>query len=140
VAETSFSLHIVSPDGEVVKDDVEFVVFPGEELGELGVLPNHSPLIAALKAGVIRCTKDAAVKKIAISGGFVEIGDNAATVLAETAELAADIDVARAQAALARAEKRLANKTPEIDAVRAELALARAKARIQAASKEQALH
>ncbi|MDR3270454.1 MAG: F0F1 ATP synthase subunit epsilon [Peptococcaceae bacterium] len=136
----NYNLRIVSPDGNVLKDDVSFAVFPGEGLGELGVLPNHAHLIAALKPGVIRYTKDSTVKKMAISGGFVEIGNNAATVLAETAEPGDKIDVSRAQTALARAEKRLANKTPEVDVKRAELSLARAKARLQAAGKGQDLH
>jgi F-type H+-transporting ATPase subunit epsilon len=131
----TFTLRIVSPEGNIFKEDVEFVVLPGEELGELGILPNHAPLIAALKPGVIRYTKDGAVKKIAISGGFVEVGDNLVTVLAETAELAEKIDLERAKAALDRAQKRLANRYPELDITRAELALEKAKARIAAKQK-----
>lgn len=128
----TFSLSIVSPEGNVLKEDAEFVVLPGGS-GELGILPNHAPLIAGLDVGVIRYTLNGSVKRAAIAGGFVEVVDNAVTVLADTAELAEAIDRARAQQAKERALKRLSARTNEIDLRRAELALRRAAARINAA-------
>lgn len=131
----TFTLHVVSPEGNVLKEDVEFVVLPGVD-GELGILPEHAALIAALDSGVIRYTANGTTKKLATSGGFVEVADNKATVLADTAEFGELIDLERARAAQERAEKRLAHKTQDIDTRRAELALRRATARINAAEKK----
>ncbi|MGI6119943.1 MAG: F0F1 ATP synthase subunit epsilon [Desulfosporosinus sp.] len=127
----TFSLQIVSPEGNVMKEDVEFVVLPGGA-GELGILPNHAPLIAGLDIGVLRYTLDNNVKRVAVSGGFVEVVDNAAIVLANTAEPSENIDLERAKAAQERALKRLESQSPETDIKRAELALRRAIARIRA--------
>jgi len=127
----TFSLRIVSPEGDVLKEDVEFVVLPGG-LGELGILPNHAPLIAGMEIGVIRYTLNSSVKRAAVSGGFVEVIDNSVIVLADTAILSADIDVARAAAAKERAKRRLDSRSNEIDVRRAEFALRRATARIEA--------
>lgn len=127
----TFSLQIVSPEGNVLKEEVEFVVLPGGQ-GELGILPNHSALIAGLDIGVIRYTLNSTIKRVAITGGFVEVADNSATVLADTAELSETIDLARAVDAKERAMKRLAARSNEIDLRRAEYALRRASARINA--------
>lgn len=130
----TFALRIVSPTGDILKEDVEFVVLPGG-LGELGILPNHAPLIAGLDIGVIRYTKESKVKRVANAGGFVEVIDNTVTVLSDTAERSEDIDVKRAQGAKERALKRLADHSnaSDIDIKRAEIALRRAIARINAA-------
>lgn len=130
----TFDLRIVAPEGQVLKEDVEFVVLPGEA-GELGILPHHSPLIAGLKTGVLRYTKNGVNKKVALSGGFVEVAENKATVLADTAEPGEMIDLTRAMAAKERAEKRL-NTRADVDIIRAEYALRKALARISAAEKE----
>lgn len=127
----TFSLSIVSPEGNVLKEDVEFVVLPGG-LGELGILPNHSPLISGLDVGVIRYTLNNTTKRVAIAGGFVEVVDNSATVLADTAELSNGIDLTRAVEAKDRAMKRLSNRSNDIDVRRAEYALRKAMARIDA--------
>ncbi|MGE4271757.1 MAG: F0F1 ATP synthase subunit epsilon [Desulfitobacterium sp.] len=128
----TFTLRVVSPEGNVLKQEAEFVVLPGET-GEVGILPNHAPLITALGIGVIRYTANGKVEKIATSGGFVEVSDNKVTVLADTAEPGDRIDLERAIAAKERAETRLAHRTDGIDSRRAELALLRAVARIHAA-------
>ncbi len=128
----TFALNIVSPEGHVLKEEAEFVVIPGGA-GELGILPNHAPLIAGLKIGVMRYSKENNVHRLAVSGGFAEIADNAVTILANTAELSEDIDVERALAAKERAEQRLRDTSGDIDVARAELALKRAIARLSAA-------
>ncbi|HEX3015147.1 MAG TPA: F0F1 ATP synthase subunit epsilon [Desulfobacteria bacterium] len=127
----TFTLNVVSPEGNVLKEEVEFVVLPGGA-GELGILPNHAPLIAGLSIGVARITINGSVKRLALAGGFVEVVDNSATVLADTAELSEKIDLSRALKAKERATKRLASAASEIDVKRAELALRRAIARINA--------
>lgn len=130
----TFNFVVVAPAGEVLNTEVEFVLAPGAE-GELGILANHSPLIANLVIGVVRYTQNGKVEKMAISGGFLEVAQNKATILANTAELAESIDVARAEAAKERAEKRLGEKQAETDMIRAEVALKRAVARLRAIEK-----
>ncbi|MFA7078047.1 MAG: F0F1 ATP synthase subunit epsilon, partial [Syntrophomonas sp.] len=126
-------LEIVTPEDRLLKDEVQFVVVP-EINGELGVLRNHAPLIAALDIGVLRYTDpNGAIKKMAVSGGFMEVMDNEARILAETAEHGTKIDVLRAKAAKERAEARIAAKAAETNMTRAEFALHRAIARIRAA-------
>ncbi|MDD4170764.1 MAG: F0F1 ATP synthase subunit epsilon [Syntrophomonas sp.] len=129
----TFMLEIVTPEDRLLKDEIQFVVVP-EINGELGVLRNHAPLIAALDIGVLRYTDpNGAIKKMAVSGGFMEVMDNEARILAETAEHGSKIDVLRAKAAKERAEARIAAKAAETDMKRAELALYRSIARIRAA-------
>lgn len=127
----TFNLKVVAPDGQVLNKDVEFAVAPGEN-GEIGILPNHAPLIASLGIGVIRYTENGKVNKIAISGGFMEVVKNKVTILANTAETSESINLERAQAAKERAEKRLRERQPDVDVARAEVALKRAVARIKA--------
>lgn len=128
----TFTLRVVSPEGNVLKEEAEFVVLPGGN-GEIGILPNHAPLISSIGIGVIRYTVNGKVHKIATSGGFVEVSDNKVTVLADTAEPGERVDLDRALAAKERAEKRLAQRSEDINIRRAELALLRAIARIHAA-------
>lgn len=130
----TFNFIVVAPDGQVLNKDVEFVVVPGEG-GELGILPNHAPLIASLGIGVIRYTENAKVNKIAVSGGFMEVFDNKVTVMASSAETSESINVQRAQSAKERAEKRIHEHRPDIDIIRAEHALRRAVARLRATEK-----
>ena len=128
----TFDFSVVAPDGQVFRKEVEFVVVPGVA-GEIGILPNHAPLVAGLGIGVIRYTDEGVVRKIAISGGFMEVANNKVTVLAKTAEKAEDINVERAKAAKERAEKRLQERRPDTDILRAQIALQRAIARLKAA-------
>lgn len=136
MADNTFMLEIVTPEKILFKDEVEFMVAPAVD-GEIGVMRNHAPLVAALKIGVLRY-KDAKgnEKKVAVSGGFMEIIDNTGRILAETAEKGENIDVLRAKAAKERAERRLAQRDETINAIRAEQALKRAIARIRAAGAE----
>jgi F-type H+-transporting ATPase subunit epsilon len=111
---------------------VDYVSAPGVE-GEFGVLPGHVNLLSALAVGALRFDADGKSQNVFISGGFAEVSNNTVTVLADAAELAGDIDQARAQAARERAEKRLADKTDKVDITRAEAALKRAGARLHIA-------
>ena len=107
-------------------------VCPGVE-GEFGVLPQHVSLLSALKIGGLRYRADGKDEVVFISGGFADVNNNVLTVLAESAELAADIDTARAMAAKERAEKRLAEHSDKVDVTRAEASLQRAVMRLQLA-------
>ena len=101
-------VEIVSPAGRVCSGETQGVKAPGVE-GSFEVLKNHAPMIAAIEVGPL-VLKDNTGTSItfATSGGFLEVADNAVTVLAQTAELASDIDVERAQAAEQRAVEALA--------------------------------
>ncbi len=127
-------LEIVTPEKKEFSENVDFVVVPGE-LGELGILPNHIPLVSSLKIGEIRVHVDNNVTKFAVSGGFVEITKKKVTVLADTAERADEIDVERAQRAKERAERRLCeNNYEDIDVERARIALKKALNRLKVAN------
>ena len=127
-------LEIVTPAKKIFGEEVEFVVAPGT-FGELGILPDHAPLVSDLKIGILRYKQEGQEYKLAISGGFLEVKNNKATVLATAAEKADDIDTERALKALKRAEERLNKKTPETDTTRAEMALKRAMNRLHLVGK-----
>ena len=132
MAESTQRLEIVTPEKKVFTGDVNFVVVPGE-LGELGIMPNHAPLMSSLKIGLVRAQQEGKTFKFAVSGGFVEIRNNKVTILADTAESPEEIDRERAERAKERAEKRVADKACEgYDERRAELALKRALNRLKA--------
>ncbi|MDD3895323.1 MAG: F0F1 ATP synthase subunit epsilon [Syntrophomonadaceae bacterium] len=133
MADNTFMVEIVTPEQILLKDEIQFLVVP-ELNGELGVLKNHAPMIAALDIGVLRYTDpEGKVKKIALSGGFMEVIYNEVRVLAETAEQGSEIDILRAKAAKERAEKRLQLQDENINSGRAEMAMRRAMARLKAA-------
>ncbi|MDP2735816.1 MAG: F0F1 ATP synthase subunit epsilon [bacterium] len=130
----TFLLRIVTPDRQIVREDVEEAQIPGKE-GYMGILPSHAPLISELKVGEISYRRGREVRHLAVTWGFVEVLPEQVTVLAETAERAEEIDVARAQAAKERAERLLKNPNPDTDIARATVALERALVRLQVASK-----
>ncbi|MDZ7373911.1 MAG: F0F1 ATP synthase subunit epsilon [candidate division KSB1 bacterium] len=132
----TFLLEIVTPQGVVFSDQVEAVRAPGID-GYFGVLPGHTPLMTALRVGEIRVRRKGELIRFATSGGFVEVLPRRMIILAETAEEAAKIDVARALAARERALKRLRQRTPDIDLERARAALARAMNRLRVAGYEE---
>ena len=103
--------------------------------GQLGILKNHIPVIAALDIGVTKAVIGAEFDCIATIGGILQFSNNTATILTDSAELDCDIDIARAKLAKERAEARLKAKDESVDITRAQLALARAIARISASKK-----
>jgi F-type H+-transporting ATPase subunit epsilon len=133
--EKTFKLEIVTPRKIVFSGDVLSFSAPGV-VGAFQVLYNHAPLLAEIGVGEVKL-KDAqgAERRYATSGGFVDVLHNRATVLAETAETPAEIDVARAESAKERARKRLADRATETDVRRAEAALARALNRLKVAKR-----
>ena len=131
MAET-LQLEIVTPDRLVEKDVVSEIQIPGKD-GYLGILPGHAPLITELGIGEIRYVADHTTVHLAVAWGFAEVLPDKVTILAETAERAEEIDLARAQQARERAEQRLKSASGDVDFDRAEIALERAQARIQVA-------
>jgi len=131
---TSLALEIVTPDKAIVKEQVDEVQLPGSE-GYLGVLPGHAPLVTSLQVGEMWYRKGQDTKFLALAFGFAEILPDRVTVLAQIAERAEDIDVARAEAAKRRAEERLARPVMDMDSERARLALLKSLIRLQVASR-----
>jgi len=103
---THLDLQIVTPDRLVVREQVDEVQIPGAQ-GYFGVLPGHTPMLAALAVGEMWYRKGSAMEKIALGGGFAEVTPDRVVVMADTAERADEIDVERAQRARDRAEARL---------------------------------
>jgi F-type H+-transporting ATPase subunit epsilon len=99
-------LEIVTPDAKIFSGDVTTVVLPGQ-LGEMGVLPNHAPLVTALVPGELRYTVGTNVTELAVGAGFVEVGAHGVKVLTDLAMADAHIDEATVQAALDAAQARL---------------------------------
>lgn len=129
-------LEIVTPERKVFEQDVNMVIVKGVE-GELGILPNHIPLVTPLKIAPVKAKVGNSETFIAVHGGFMEVRKDKVVILAEAAELGADIDVSRARLAKERAERRLAQQQSDINAKRAELALHRAMNRINAAGEKE---
>ncbi|EMI11293.1 F-ATPase epsilon subunit [Anoxybacillus thermarum] len=130
----TIKVSVVTPDGPVYEADVEMVSAKAQS-GELGVLPGHIPMVAPLEIGAVRLKKGNATELVAVSGGFLEVRPDRVTILAQAAERAENIDVARAKAAKERAERRLQAKQDDIDHKRAELALRRAINRLNVANR-----
>jgi F-type H+-transporting ATPase subunit epsilon len=101
--------EITTPEGKVYSEQVDEVVLPTPN-GEIGILPNHIPLVSLLNAGELRIKKGSEVTYLAVSGGFIEIRPDKIVVLADTAERAEDIDEERAEEARNQAEKMLTEK------------------------------
>ena len=131
---THLDLQIVTPDRLVVREQVDELQIPGSE-GYFGVLPGHTPLLAALAVGELWYRKGTEKTYVAIAYGFAEVLPDGVTILAQLAERADEIDVERADAALKRAEERLAGPRSEIDYERARIALAKSLSRLQVSSR-----
>src|SRR5215510_11609173 len=131
---TKILLEIVTPDRALLREDVDEVVVPGSE-GELGILPGHTPLLASLKVGELWYRQGHERHSVVIAFGFVEVMPDRVTVLAQIAERAQDIDVARAERAKRRAEERVARPHADMDFERARVALIKALTRLQVASR-----
>jgi F-type H+-transporting ATPase subunit epsilon len=132
----AIELIVVTPERQLLRETVVEVTIPGLQ-GALGILPGHAPLMTELGIGELSYRTAASSQPITLSivRGFAEVLPDRATALAETAERAEEIDLARAEAAKARAEKRLASGDTNIDWDRAGVALQRALIRIQVARK-----
>ena len=128
-------LDIVSAERAIFSGPVEMVIATGE-LGELGVVPGHAPLLTLLKPGEIRVTQLGGQDEIFyVSGGILEVQPNCVSVLADMVERADSLDEAVALEAKARAEEAMADKNSEIDYSLASMELARAIAQIRAIQK-----
>lgn len=135
MAASPIRLEVVTPERAVLEEDVESVVLPGVR-GAIGVLPGHAPMVVALRPGTLRYRQGGRYYRVAVTGGFFELAGGRATVLADAAELAPEIDVERARRALERARERLTRPSPDLDVERARAAMERAVTRIKTAQDE----
>jgi len=135
--QTTLHLNVVTLTRPVVSEAVSEVVAPGSE-GYFGVLPDHVPFITTLKPGNLTYWRGKEAHHLAVSRGYAEVRGDRVSILVDSAETAEEIDVARADRARERAERRLAawaSGSEDIDFTRAEAALHRALARLEAAGK-----
>ncbi len=131
---STIHVDIVTAERTVFSDEVEMVIAPGID-GELGILPRHAPLLTALQVGVLRLKKGGEEILMAIGGGFMDVTPTKVVILADSAERAEEIDVARAEEARRRAEQLMRQKLSEVDFVRAEAALRRSLVRLKVAER-----
>ena len=127
-------LDIVTAEKVIYSGEVDIVIAPGHD-GQLGILPHHAPLMTTLNAGELIARKGAEDFIIAISGGFLEVLPDRIIVLADAAERAEEIDIARAEAAKKRAQESLSHSASQLESAAAEAALRRAIARLEVAER-----
>ena len=129
----SFKVMIVTPEQTAYEGDVISATIPGMA-GYIGIWANHAPLVAAVVPGLVSLKIDAIgnAKYFSVGTGFLEISDNVVNLMTDTCELGDEVDVPRAEDALARARERLASIEADLDRERARLAVSRAQARLNA--------
>ena len=131
---TKLQLQIVSADRSLLNETVDEVVIPGFD-GYFGVLPGHTPMLAVLQIGELWYRQGQEKHYVSLAFGFAEVLPDRVTILAQIAETAAEIDVARAEAAKKRAEERIARPAADMDAERARISLMKALIRLQVATR-----
>jgi F-type H+-transporting ATPase subunit epsilon len=128
------TLEIVTPDRAIAHEQVDEVEIPAEN-GYLGILPGHTPLLAALRVGELWYRRGQDRTYLSVAFGFVEVQPDRVTILAQVAERADEIDVVRAEAAVRRAQSDLSKATALDDVQRAGLELMKALMRVEVAAK-----
>ena len=131
---TKLQLQIVSADRSLLNETVDEVVIPGFD-GYFGVLPGHTPLLAVLAVGELWYRQGQEKHYLLIAFGFAEVQPGRVTILAQGAEKAEEIDLARAEQAKKRAEERVSRPTVNMDAERARIALLKSLIRLQVATR-----
>ena len=126
----TLKLEIVTPEGVTYSEDVEMVTLPGSE-GELGVYPNHVPLMTQVVAGEITARRNGSDEWLAVGDGFVEITGERVAILTDMAIKAENIDEAKAEEARKRAEARLAEKLDDEETALVSAALAHSLAQLK---------
>jgi F-type H+-transporting ATPase subunit epsilon len=132
----TIQVDVVSAEESIFEGLAEFVVLPGES-GELGIFPQHTPLITRIRPGAVRIKLVGKNEEefVFVAGGILEVQPNRVTVLADTAIRGHDLDEAKAEEARKMAEEALANRSADIDYAQAQAELASAMAQIAAIRK-----
>lgn len=128
----TIKISVVTAEESVLEDEVDMVVAPGIE-GQLGILPRHAPLLTALQPGELRMKKGGTETVLMVTGGFLEVRPDQVIVLADAAERVEQIDLARAEEAMKRAQERIRTHATDMDLDRANASLRRASVRIKIA-------
>lgn len=133
---STIKVDVVSAEESIFEGEAEFVALPGES-GELGIYPQHIPLITRIKPGAVRIKLVGKAEEtfIFVAGGILEVQPGRVTVLADTAIRGQDLDEAKAEEARKKAEEALLNRSADIDYAKAQAELAEAIAQIQAIRK-----
>lgn len=134
MAET-MRLQVVVPDGGFFDGEVTMVELNTAN-GQMGIYPHHIPLTVAAEPGILKIHQGSDVKHATLMSGFIQVLPDKVTILSETSEWPDEIDGARANEARIRAERRIAEKSPETDLARAEAALSRALVRLSLVEKK----
>ena len=133
-----YDLTVLAPDHTLFQGRVRSLIAPGAE-GYFGILARHAPLVAQLGTGVLSVTgENGDASHFAVHSGFLEVEPDGVTILADSAETGAEIDIERARAAEGRARQRIRSHQSDVDFARAEAALRRALARIRTIEKRRA--
>jgi F-type H+-transporting ATPase subunit epsilon len=129
-------VDVVSAEEQIFSGLAEFVVLPGE-VGELGILPGHMPLMTRIRPGAVRLKLPGQVDEelIFVAGGILEVQPGLVTVLADAAIRGHDLDEVKASESKRRAEEALADRSAELDYARAQSELAEAVAQLAAISR-----
>jgi F-type H+-transporting ATPase subunit epsilon len=136
----TLKLEIVTQERSIYSDDVDFVIAPGVE-GELGILPNHCPLITMLQPGELKIIKKDEEILIAIGGGFLEVRPDRIIILADVADRDDEIDMQKVEEAIRRAEQLLSNREiSAVDKTELETSLRLELARLNIAEKRKKKH
>ena len=133
---STIHVDVVSAEESIFDGEAEFVALPGEA-GELGIYPQHTPLITRIKAGAVRIKQPGRNEEefVFVAGGILEVQPNRVTVLADTAIRGADLDEAKASDAARRAEEAMAKAKSDIDLARAQSEFAMMAAQLAAIRK-----
>jgi F-type H+-transporting ATPase subunit epsilon len=127
---TTLHFRIVTPDGEIFKADAEYVSLPGSE-GELGIYPNHIPLVTATQAGTVMARVNGQEHHFAVGRGAAELAGDHVSLIADGAIDEDNIDAAAAEAAIKRAEEAMQDKLSGEEVATLEASIARASAQIK---------
>ena len=122
---STIKVNVVSAEEQIFSGDAEFVALPGEG-GELGILPQHTPLISLIKPGFVRITlpETKEVKQVFVAGGVIEVQPHLVTVLADTAIRSEEMDRAKTEKAIAEAREARSKATSEVDLAKLDAELA----------------
>ena len=132
---STLKLEIVTPDAKVFSDDVEMVTLPGSE-GEMGIYPQHVPVVTEIVSGELIARKEGRDLHLAVGEGFVEITSDRVAIMTDMAILAENIDEAKAEEARRRAEARLAEHLDDEEAAMVQAALAHSLAQLKVKRRE----
>lgn len=127
----AFYIEILTPDRKFFWGDVESLIIKTPS-GEMGILKDHMPIVVIIDVGTVKFKKDGNWIEAVLGQGFMEVKQNQAIILVDTAEWPDEIDLNRAKAAKDRAEERIRRQTSQAEYVQSKAALARAMARLAA--------